>query len=280
MDEPGSDDDGVVLNDTYRMRRTVEKVDIWRAEVESSTICCSCSEPTNSEPRTVPILHSILHSTSSAAAGSVNPPGSSQQSTTPFNPSTSVALQLGGPSGGPPACRLCGLPIDEDVALVRFRERGDQALLRSGASPRSEPSILHTGGVRSWRHYKKPGAGRFKRAIDDPLRPLKRLQNAVSAIDEKSAGKRILRPIKRLFRGSRQSLSSDDGPKPRPRATEMYRAYRADAVPGEGSGAGSVETLDGLSDDDDRGRPRLTIDDSAARLRRAQRLLEKANSPR
>lgn len=113
----------------------------------------------------------------------------------------------------------------------------------------------------------------IKRQFLNPFIKLKRLglKTVASSRALKAKGMRSLRSLKT----KKSSPPSDNvGVRDnRPRATEIYAQYRLDA-----SSAGSVATLAGLSDDERR-RPELTIDESAARLRRAARLLDRASAP-
>ncbi|KAI1382086.1 hypothetical protein F4677DRAFT_14752 [Hypoxylon crocopeplum] len=262
--------------------RTITRINIWRAEVKSTETYCSCSAPAIREPDS---KDALLTSTANTAVASEIPPEPPQQPVVqpvvqPAPAPSGPATFLAGPSDGPPICPICLLPIDEGVSFARLREHGDEGLVRSRSSPRSEASIKGIGDVTSSKDYTTPRKIRIRRAVKRPLRPFKRAKMVVASKGKKFKKKRIVRRVKRLFKGSKDSVSSDDH-KIRPRATEMYRAYRYDAKPeadAANADAGSVETLDGLSDDSERRRPRLTIDESAARLRRAQKLLGKTKA--
>ncbi|KAI1107532.1 hypothetical protein F4804DRAFT_297273 [Jackrogersella minutella] len=263
----------------------IERIEIWALEVDSARRYCVCSNPTKHKPANRTGKNPLSGSTSSTAVDSDNPPeSSSQEPTKPTEAVTSpVALRLGGGGllGNTLECPMCLAPVNEDVSFVELRERGEAGLVRRGDdSPRSVASLNDISKPTSYRNYKTPASQRIKKAV---AKPFARLKEAATTEDEKFKGKAVLKPLKRLFRReSKQSLSSDGGGEPhvRPRATEMYRAYRTEAQT-PATAAGSVETLlSALSDDDDDGarrRPGLTIDESAARLRRAQKLLQRQN---
>ncbi|KAI1415926.1 hypothetical protein F5Y13DRAFT_140164 [Hypoxylon sp. FL1857] len=275
----------------------VNQIDIWRNEVNKARNYCVCSKPTMVAPRPQgAIKDAVPNSSSSTAIDSDNRPESTKQPidnsgpshqpakpaepaepANPFNPrgapATSLALKLG--------CPVCAELIDESVTFEVLRERGERGLVRGRASTRSEASFSNVGQIVSHDKYKSPASVRVKRAVSKPLQQLKR---AASFEDEKSSdkskskgkgkAKAVFGPLRKLLRWSSKESLSSDGPQTRPRATEMYHAYRVNAVEAEETSAGSVETLlSSLSDE--RKRPRLTIDESAARLRRAQRLLER-----
>ncbi|KAI0841983.1 hypothetical protein F5Y06DRAFT_165494 [Hypoxylon sp. FL0890] len=273
--------------------KQVNRIDIWRAEVNSARNYCVCSRPTTAAPSGQGARKdAVPPSASSTAIDSdirpestpqlVDVSGPSRQPAEPANssnprgvPTTSLALKLG--------CPVCAAPIDEDVSFEVLRRWGESGLVRGRVSPRSSASIHDIRKCVSHQNYKTPATMRFKRAVSKPLQHLKRV---TSSGDEKSSekskskgkGKAVLRPLRKLLKGSsKETLSSNaetDEPRIRPRATEMYRDFRPDAG-GAGTSAGSVETLLSALSDDERKRPGLTIDESAARLRRAQRLLEK-----
>ncbi|KAI1088537.1 hypothetical protein F5B19DRAFT_470854 [Rostrohypoxylon terebratum] len=183
-------------------------------------------------------------------------------------------------SDGDP-CPMCATPVNEGVEFVPVGPRGDSAIICTNASARSVVSVDRLSDAISYRRYKTPTKSWFEKV----KKPAKKIKRAVTTEREKSKRKLILKPLRRLLRRKASTGSNSSGPLTvRPRATEMYHTV-PDAVP-PGT-AGSVETLlSGLSDSDDddhhnkRGKPKLTIDESAARLRRAQRLLEKQKQKR
>ncbi|KAI0141072.1 hypothetical protein F4776DRAFT_661894 [Hypoxylon sp. NC0597] len=270
----------------------MNQIDIWRTEVNSARSYCVCSKPTTATSASQDASKDALPTaTSSTAIDSDNRPESTHQLTDisgpshqPANPSdhrgtppTSLALKLG--------CPVCSAPIDESVSFQLLRRQGEQGLVRGRASPRSVASINNLRETSSYDKYKPPATTRFKRAVAKRFQNLRKAASfeyeKYSARGEnktKEMGKAVLRPLIRLFKGSsKETLSSNvgpDGARLRPRATEMYQAYRT-GVQETGTSAGSVETLLSALSDDERRRPRLTIDESAARLRRAQKLLER-----
>ncbi|OTA92137.1 hypothetical protein M434DRAFT_396688 [Hypoxylon sp. CO27-5] len=269
------------------------RIEIWRTEVSLAQSYCVCSKPTiATAANQVTSKDALPTSTSSTAIESDNHPESTQQSTDisgpshqpaePANPydhrgamQTSLALKLG--------CPVCSARIDESVSFQLLRRQGERGLVRGRASPRSVMNIDNLKETSSYDKYKPPATTRFKRAVAKPFKNLRKASSfeyeKYSARGENKTmemGKAVLRPLMKLFGGSSKwTLSSDvgpDGARIRPRATEMYHAYREET----GTSAGSVETLlSALSDDNERRRPGLTIDESAARLRRAQKLLER-----
>ncbi|KAI1134551.1 hypothetical protein F5Y05DRAFT_417195 [Hypoxylon sp. FL0543] len=278
--------------------KKVNQIYIWRAEVNSARNLCVCSRSTSSVMAVPPApgasKDALPNSASSTALDSDNRPDSTRkpidpsgpscqpaEPANPFNPrgapATSLALKLG--------CPVCTAPIDENVKLEVLRKEGEMGLVRGQVSTRSETSLNNMTECVSGHKYEPPKPTRWERVVSKPLKGLKK---ATSLGDEKSSGKSkstvkgkakaIFKPLKKLLKvSSKNTLSSNgsaDEPPIRPRATEMYHAYRPGAQDA-GTSRGSVETLLSALSDEERKRPGLTIDESAARLRRAQRLLDR-----
>ncbi|KAI0890059.1 uncharacterized protein GGS22DRAFT_149887 [Annulohypoxylon maeteangense] len=268
----------------------VRQIYVWRTEVEYSQTRCICSNPTMIEPEPAKKAkgeskgkgkgkavarrggHRTEASSSTAMESDIQPEPSQEPAAPREIPLTvGIFVREGDP------CPMCKTPVNEGVLFSKIEGSGERAIVCTNASSRSMTSLNRISDVLSFRQYKTPPRTWLKRKARKPLEQIKR---AVTPEDEKFKGKQVLKPLMDLLkrRSSLESVSS--GPATvRPRATEMYHT-----VPSENdklrARAGSVETLlSSLSDDDDdeRGRPKLTIGESAARLRRAQRLLDKQN---
>lgn len=86
--------------------------------------------------------------------------------------------------------------------------------------------------------------------------------------------KRFRKGVQSFFGRKVKLVSTADEPKIRPRATEMYRAYRFNTGPLVLAAEASVDTQNGISDDG-RGKPKVAIEQSSERIYRAHKLLEK-----
>lgn len=267
------------------MPLAMDIIHTWREEVTSSWSYCGCTRPTISSGPVGGASNTgaISASASSTAVGSANRPESSRQTSPshqPPNPledpiksssassrhdifrdpplsSRSIASNLK-PREDRLICSRCGLRIDRDVSLRQPKGHNEEGLICRRLSPPS------TADIERIPELGEPHIGPWARYPQKAFKKLKR-----QSTRGESKGKRILKPLLRLLKGKKETLSSTgDGSDNGPLRTEMYRAYRLDA----NVDAGSVETLAALSDDEYR-RPRLTIDESTARLRRAQKLL-------
>ncbi|OTB06677.1 hypothetical protein M426DRAFT_318737 [Hypoxylon sp. CI-4A] len=119
----------------------------------------------------------------------------------------------------------------------------------------------------------------FRQKLSKSLSSLRRgVEGATSSEAKEGKRRKMVNPVLRLLRKGK-GKGNDSSSNTSRRITEMYAAYRIEASLGDGDdgiAAGSVETLGGPSDSSDaRGKPRLTIDASAARLRRAKLLLDR-----
>ncbi|KAI1661318.1 hypothetical protein F4813DRAFT_347181 [Daldinia decipiens] len=251
--------------------RKIRMIETWRTEVKSNQNYCTCSRLSLGSSKGA---NEVSGSTSITAVGIDSRPPSSHQSnsTCPvtFSPMDTTEPML----SDKPTCPVCQLLVDQDISLKKLREHGETGLVRKG-SPRSSASLLKLEQYILFREQKtaeilkNPG---IKGQFLSPFIKLKGLGLKAVATSRtlKVKVKRSLRSLKT----KKSSPPSDNvGVRDnRPRATEIYAQYRLDA-----SSAGSVETLAGLSDDERR-RPELTIDESAARLRRAARLLDRASA--
>ncbi|KAI2640417.1 hypothetical protein GGS26DRAFT_158155 [Hypomontagnella submonticulosa] len=247
---------------------------IWLAEVNAARKYCVCSKPTLDGTDN----HNITTDTPPASASGTavssdyySRPSLRQSAPSLAPASTSVSLKLG-PRRNRPPCPMCSSQIDESVSFLSLRDHGEEGLVRKKASPRSVASIgnLSETEATDHRQYMTPTGRRVKTAVP---RPIQQLQ---SPPDKKSKRKRILEPIMKLFKrpghGEESCDDAEEEPEIRPRATEMYQAFR----PNADNSKTSIETAASLSDDECK-RPKLAIDESAARLRRAQKLLDKTN---
>ncbi|KAI1779887.1 hypothetical protein F4818DRAFT_400964 [Hypoxylon cercidicola] len=273
---------------------TARKIAIWRDEVNLSQKYCVCSRPRIGSTPTgssTTAADSSDYTESSSPLLLSSPPSATQarhydlwkDSSTESNPSSnpsddsvkarSIVVSIHS-KNEPFTCSTCGAPIDMNVAFAQLRDRGDEGFVRKWSSPRSDASLIHKESppdlaiVEWYRNFKHRA---------NKIEAVRNVGNKIAATleDEKSTGKRILgRPLSKLFKGNKKKLSSlsEGDRKNRPRATEMYNVYHSESS----SDLGSIGIQWSLSDGEYR-RPRLAIDDAAARLRRAQRLLGKAN---
>ncbi|KAI4867863.1 hypothetical protein F4820DRAFT_412359 [Hypoxylon rubiginosum] len=275
---------------------TANKIVIWRDEVNSSQKYCVCSRPSM---KTTPLSSSTAVDSSdcpeaqpsesssplpfsylppAAQAGRYHPwrnsssESSPSRSSNPFDDpakTRSIVVNIQ-PRDEPFPCSNCGALIDLNVISARLGRREDEGSIRKRSSPMVETNCVYRVPHKShpvvkwYRRFKRranemEAVGKFRKKIDAALE------------DEKSTGRRALqRPLSKLFKGKKKSSSSpEENRKNRPRATEMYGAFRSDAS----SEPGSAGIEWSLSDGEYR-RPRLAVEGTAARLRRAQRLLK------
>ncbi|KAI0898234.1 hypothetical protein F4806DRAFT_351429 [Annulohypoxylon nitens] len=263
----------------------VRQIIVWRTEVDYSRTHCICSTPTMLQTsRATPSRSGSEDKDKDEGKGkgkAVDRGGQQTgessstaiESDIPEPKDVPVHVGMFIPEGDP--CPTCATPVNEGVKFKPVAASGDNAIIWTNASARSTSSLNRLSDVISYRQYQTPPKTWLQRA----KKPVQKIKRAVTPDHEKSKRKAVLKPLMGLLRRRSSTGSNSSGPLTvRPRATEMYHTV-PDAVPP--GAAGSVETLlSGLSDSDDdnhdkRGRPKLTIDDSAARLRRAQRLLEK-----
>ncbi|KAI1385047.1 uncharacterized protein F4822DRAFT_433574 [Hypoxylon trugodes] len=283
----GSEEEGE--NPREMNENKVRRIYIWRAEVRHARKFCQCSRPTGLPPKPPGSSDKgknvLLTSTSSTAVESDNRPESSLQQadepSTPF-PNFPPAILDRDPFDDEPLCPVCSLPIGEGLQFAELREQGEAGLINNMISSRSAPSHLkNMAEVHSvTQRLRKGRRARFKRQVSRHLRRLKieAAQHAGEAKEKvKKQAMRVVRPILKLF-GKKDPLPPhivliDRGL--RPRATEMYMRYRPDYA---SLGDTANDLLSAIDDDDSaRGRPKLTVDETADRLRRAQRLLDRMN---
>ncbi|KAI1208909.1 uncharacterized protein F4807DRAFT_429917 [Annulohypoxylon truncatum] len=261
----------------------VRQIYVWRTEVEYSKTQCLCSGPSMVDP-------SFTRRAKSEGKGKGKAVARRGVQRTEASSSTAMDSDIQPePHGTPPRdsppqiglfipeedpCPTCDSPVNAGVMFLKVGVKGERGIVCTNPSPRSTTSVNRLSDVLSYQQYKTPPKAWLKQKARKPLEQIKR---AVTPENENSKRKQVLKPLLGLLRKSSTDSLSSGPPTVRPRATEMYHTVpsRDDLLR-----AGSVKTLlSGLSDDDDdgRGRPKLTIDESAARLRRAQRLLEKQN---
>ncbi|KAI0383937.1 hypothetical protein F5Y04DRAFT_24278 [Hypomontagnella monticulosa] len=261
-------------------------INIWIAEVKAARKYCVCSKPTMDGTDNWNINKDV-YTQPQPASGSGTAVSSDfdlQYFPSGAGASTSAPPKLAAPSRrSRPPCPMCSSQIDEGVTFLSLRDRGEEGLVRKKTSPRSMASIgnLTETEAIDHRHYRAQTARRVKEAV---MKPIQKMKSPADNNNKDSKRKRILQPIKKLFKKSGEK--SEEGDKggeeeeeeqeqeenTRPRATEMYKEYRPNATKSKSS----LETVASPSDDERR-RPRLAIDESAARLRRAQRLLDRSN---
>ncbi|KAI0135421.1 hypothetical protein F4814DRAFT_21718 [Daldinia grandis] len=255
-------------------KRKVQMIEAWRAEVESDQNYCACSRLSLGSSQAT---NEASGSTSTTAVGIDSRPQSPHQSTSTWSkpPVTCPPVDIIEPELlGKATCPTCQSLIDQDISLRELREHEETGLVRKG-SPRSSASLLKLDQVILTHEHKTTNIPKKTDIKEQSLNPMTKLKylglkTIASSRTLKVKGMDSLRSLK-TEKSKKSSPSSDNvGVRDsRPRATETYAQYRLDA-----SSAGSVETLPELCDDERR-RPELAIDESAARLRRAARLLDR-----
>ncbi|KAI0013484.1 hypothetical protein F4779DRAFT_397200 [Xylariaceae sp. FL0662B] len=265
------------------------RIDIWRTEVSSSPIFCVCSEPPappaaeSSEetdtgrggstsqlvPGTAPA--SAPKSDNTAAGGLGLPRSLKQRLSTRHRPR--LLFKAKSAADAPHThrvCAVCLLPVEEDVLFVSFRGDGSAKVRLSEVARMSEVPL-----------YKGPMKERLVNTLSGIFKGSNRLPSSddgpavAAAAPETETGTGIGAATGTGKGAAIESKQAGEGEGEPRGGTAMYHALRG----GEGDGGvdddeASVATLGALSDgDDERRKPQLTIDETAARLRRAQKLL-------
>ncbi|XXG94554.1 hypothetical protein Hte_000811 [Hypoxylon texense] len=163
------------------------------------------------------------------------------------------------------------------MTFPEFRRRVDEGFkVRKWPSPRSETSLSYREP-----HDLHPAVNWYRtvKRHTSKIEAFRKLRKKIDAAfeDEKSTGKRVLkRSLSRLFKGQKLSKGQkkctslpEEGHRGGTRGTAMYNTLSSDFSSDPG-----LVGIEWSSDGEYR-RPRPAIDDSAARLRRAHRLLMK-----
>ncbi|CAJ2501684.1 Uu.00g045370.m01.CDS01 [Anthostomella pinea] len=233
-----------------------DRISIWRNEVSAAQVYCVCSAPaTATAADRVGSEH--VDSASKPGEASTQPVGARHQHQQGraggflgLGPRSKSGLTKGHLGQELTRCPVCASPTD-GVAYVPLGSDGAYGLVRAAAVV----------------------GARFER---------RKLLKAVSGVFKGTRGVRLPKvgePLSPTAPGTENE--ADRNGCPRRAGTEMYCQLRqGERVDGSGNdedGTGSVATLvTELNEEGGRGKPRLGIDETAARLRRAQKLLEKS----
>ncbi|KAI8632321.1 hypothetical protein F5Y19DRAFT_359561 [Xylariaceae sp. FL1651] len=266
-----------------------DRIDIWRTEVASSQIYCACSALALQVMQADPCesSRSSMGMASISDLGSSTGAGYSRDSVTTasyplkeqkrpkFLPSAlkpNLSSIAPGEREGSD-CPLCASPTDG--VAYKWLSNDGSGLVQGWNSPRSISSVkrLEEGGK---------------------AKPKKSLLKVVSQVFRRSKrfdlprGSEVSQPSTTTKNASYSNVqnaskntTTGTNAIPRMAGTEMYHRLRREAgVDGTGDhdADGSDDTVEGFSDDD-RKKPRIGIDASSARLRRAQKLLNKDKHP-
>ncbi|KAI0540673.1 hypothetical protein GGR58DRAFT_459531 [Xylaria digitata] len=235
-----------------------DRIEIWRHEVAASCISCVCSAPTM-KVKEASVAGNLYRSMTRL----YNPLANEDES--PLRPQATEhrgsSRSRERTSGN---CDVCASPVDG--VTYKLLSDGYGLLRARGSSPQSLPSSIRCledsdpqkrEGVKALlkkvsQAFRRKGLDPLLRSIEPTGRQNEIDANALGASISMTAG-----PHKEVPR--------------RKTGTEMYYRLRLrgranDDQEDESSGAFS---------DDDRKRPKVGIDESAARLRRAQKLLTK-----
>ncbi|KAI0600223.1 hypothetical protein F4775DRAFT_75848 [Biscogniauxia sp. FL1348] len=285
--------DPATQRQTPKLHPKFDRIDIWRTEVSSCRVFCACSAPATASTANTS-KESLAVSATATASASASVSGSGASSVTNstnlteasvhrsrwnqvrpklFSSSRKTKLRIDLPTGEPRACPVCSSPIDADVSYKSF-SKGDSGFVHN--------SILLAADAKNKRLEGGLSAKAKKFREQNPFKAISGVFRGSRTPDPPTA-ESPLSPLSTnndKLGGKRKSTSGCDG-NPGP-STEMYHLLRPEGRERDRAGndvdAGSVETLAGLSDDDSvdkRGNPRLTLDATAARLERAQRLLSR-----
>ncbi|KAI1798543.1 hypothetical protein F4811DRAFT_198535 [Daldinia bambusicola] len=261
--------------------RKVRMIEAWVSEVKATPKYCQCSR-TRVLPR---IEEGAGTSKSSSLVSGSNQSDRVSASLITYSPNPASSRWR-------PKCSVCGMPFDDSTKFEKLRELEGVGLVRSG-SPRS---VLNLRKGKKFKSASQPSS--FELRIPEKQRvehmSLKeRLSGSLKSFKSlsKNLGRMTVESSRRLKAKGMESLRSlktkilewprrkpplfDDCcavRTDRPRATEAYAQYRRHATT-----TGSVEDPGDWSGDDDPRKPGLTIDESAARLSRAARLLNRTN---
>ncbi|KAI1082756.1 hypothetical protein F5B20DRAFT_483109 [Whalleya microplaca] len=264
-ESPGPQPSGQ-YSDTHRGANFNDRIDIWRTEVLSSPTFCVCSAPptragserTSGQGGSSPSPLSPASSSNNAAGGPDPPAAPVKQPATLFRPW--ALFKTKSAPNTHRICPMCSRPIEDDVSFVTFK--GDGAgKVRMSEVVQAEASSKKAKGGTAAAKGKEPTRKRLIKAVSGYFKS----PNTPAKGSGKENGK--------VGETSQAGQTGEQHPE----GTAMYGQllYHRGGEGGDDDSM-SVDTLGGLSDDA-RGKPQLTIDDTAARLRRAQRLLNKSH---
>ncbi|KAI1263013.1 hypothetical protein F5Y18DRAFT_139780 [Xylariaceae sp. FL1019] len=227
-----------------------DRIDIWRKEVADSHIFCVCSAlATSGLDHKSPVTVSTASTNQRRRAPRILHRD--------FRPQPQDVQASHGTGQVTPYCPICGLPNDS-VGYEPLSNDG-KGLIRRSVSPRSVSSIQPIES-ESKIGLRKQG---LIKAMTHVFRPHKRLDLPKNSDSPRGADTP-------LERGSASPTTDKQNPAS---GTNMYHLLRRDVQNDEVPPA-SDETP--LSEELERKKPRLGIEQSAARLERAKFLLNKA----
>ncbi|GAP86148.2 hypothetical protein SAMD00023353_0302810 [Rosellinia necatrix] len=246
-----------------------DRIEIWRNEVAASPICCVCSAPSSASARspTAGLYKSLVKLASSLTTDREEDPAVPSTTSASDGSNSSHARERRRSRD----CTTCASPLD-GVAYKRLGADGSGLVRARDVSAPSLASIncLEAGGKA------KGGKKSLLKKVSQVFRRAKWLEwsqsNKSTELADTQQTTQTTHP-----NTLDDPITTTAGPcsriAQRPVGTEMYHSLR----PGTGSGDvagddGEDEIVDAVSDGDDK-KPKVGIDESAARLRRAQKLL-------
>ncbi|KAI0401222.1 hypothetical protein F4802DRAFT_601213 [Xylaria palmicola] len=255
-------------------RALFDRVEIWRTEVAASPVSCACSRPCMRPAGFRESLHESIAKfkigSSSLATGEQGP------SRPPLSSVASGSGQIRRPPQQETAsdnCAICGLPVDGAVyrwvgfdgfGLVRPRRKSSKRAHPPGADEEEKEgkgNLLMKKVSRVFQRSQSLGG-------NEPIEP--------TDMHERTAAKPPKTPkTPKKPKASMATSVKPANPVPwrRTNSTNMYHPLREDTVMVDGGGEESIGVI---SDGDEDGKkPKIGIEKSASRLRRAQQLLEK-----
>ncbi|GAW22889.1 hypothetical protein ANO14919_124350 [Xylariales sp. No.14919] len=244
-----------------RKNHQSDRIEIWRNEVAVSRISCVCSGPTM-QVKNTGVAGSLYRSMTKF--GIYTAPGNDEE--------YSLCPQRTGHSGSSNSrervngnCDLCASPLNG----VTYQLLGDgSGLVRArGSSPPSLSSSIRC--LEEDGHGKQNRGRLLLKKVSQAFRRAKGLDPLLRSIEP--SGTRETADVNAL--GASINITAGLG-KEIPRrnnGTEMYHRLRLEGTTDENQDGESISAVS----DDDRKKPKVGIDESAARLRRAQKLLYK-----
>ncbi|KAI1132116.1 hypothetical protein F5Y10DRAFT_232157 [Nemania abortiva] len=226
-----------------------DRIEIWRNEVAASRICCVCSAPTMGNAREIALAVAAIGGSSKAKTGLF-------KDTTPHLGSRGRSSLSHEPTGD---CLVCAAPTDG--VEYKWISRDGRGLVRAESMSLSPVTRslknLELGEESKWQWKGKLILKKVSRVF--------RSTKLASALPETGVG---------MSKLSIATTSPPPNQGHKRTGTEMYHSLRYDPEPCGTANKDERETNQRVSSDDDRTEPKTGIDKSAARLRRAQKLLD------
>ncbi|KAI1159112.1 hypothetical protein F5B18DRAFT_41735 [Nemania serpens] len=260
----------------------LDRIEIWRNEVAASRLCCTCSAPTvqagprrSSSPSRLPTTSNLYKNIAKLAG----PLSLDRDEGNPFFSFTASGSEQGGslrPSERTSHnCSVCASPID-GVAYKWLSSDGSGLVLARNSPPRLLSSLKSretgepaTEGQAQWMgKLLWERVSQLFRHTNGEEPPQSCEPSESTSIQRQRADTGALNTPITMIRSRNEALLRRNG-------TEMYHNLRdRTGLGGTADNDGEDEMISTVSDDEGK-RPTLGIDKSAARLRRAQRLLNK-----